>query len=156
MEEPLTASGSLIEGMSEIKVPRKAGTCTRCPIEINLADSAHPESQWECKVYLHKKYFFEGSKSKPIGVSRNRPLGPWILMEPEDYHFATVMSKNAVGHVLHWAQLATLNPSKSPEYYKPSINHDTPDTPETLQVKFSPNCVRVEVRISSTAIWSHS
>jgi len=79
-----TGKSSLIEGMSEIKVPRSAGTCTRCPLEINLSESA--DDAWSCKIYLHKKYMYEGTlgTSRPYGknlhkvegATRSRPLGP--------------------------------------------------------------------------------
>ncbi|CAK48306.1 uncharacterized protein An11g02390 [Aspergillus niger] len=60
---------SLIEGMSEIKVPRSAGTCTRCPMEINLCDG-EPDQPWTCKVFLSRKYMFDASKK--IGkISKN-------------------------------------------------------------------------------------
>jgi hypothetical protein len=55
-----TGKSSLIEGMSEIKVPRSAGTCTRCPLKINLSAS-DPDQPWSCRVYLSRKYMFDGS-----------------------------------------------------------------------------------------------
>ena len=136
---PGTGKSSLIEGISEIRVPRKAGVCTRCPIEINISEGAHP---WKCEVYLHKVYFYEGSKFQNAGASRNRPLGPWTEQHAEDQHFATVSTKEEVGQILHWAQLATLNPGYPPESYKPAPDR-RPN--ESLQVKFSPNVVRVKI-----------
>jgi len=56
-----TGKSSLIEGMSEIKVPRSAGTCTRCPLEINLTEDTYPEGQWSCRVFLHRKYIYQGN-----------------------------------------------------------------------------------------------
>ena len=44
--------------------------------------------------------------------------------------------------MLRWAQLATLNPGNSHEMYKPGNNHMTLDT---IQVKFSPNVVRIDI-----------
>lgn len=57
---------------SEIKVPRKAGVCTRvsvsemfsgaetdniqCPLEINLIENAEGSDPWVCVVSLYKKY----------------------------------------------------------------------------------------------------
>ena len=113
-----TGKSSLIEGMSEIKVPRSSGTCTRCPLEINLSDSS--ADAWSCKVFLCKKYMYEGTqgqaatrgKGKPEVATRQRPLGPWILQDTEEIFFATVSSKEAVPHVLKLAQLATLNPGE--------------------------------------------
>lgn len=60
-----TGKSSLIEGMSEIKVPRSAGTCTRCPMEINLSHS-EPSQPWTCKVYISRKYMFDGSRKIKI------------------------------------------------------------------------------------------
>jgi GTP-binding protein EngB required for normal cell division len=45
-----TGKSSLIEGLSEIKMPRSAGTCTRCPIEINLTES-EPGQEWDCHIF---------------------------------------------------------------------------------------------------------
>ena len=138
-----TGKSSLIEGISQIKVPRQAGACTRCPMEIKLSlDTSHP---WKCDIYLHKTYMFDGSNTKMVGSTRGRPLGPWqSLQVPEDTHFATVneAEKDRVPDILYWAQLATLNPGKSPNLYKIG-NRETMDT--KLQVKFSPNRVRMEV-----------
>lgn len=57
---------------SEIKVPRKAGVCTRvsfpelfpnaesdniqCPLEINLVENSGGSDPWVCIVSLYKKY----------------------------------------------------------------------------------------------------
>ena len=113
-----TGKSSLIEGMSEIQVPRSSGTCTRCPLEINLSDTS--TDAWSCKVFLCKKYLYEGTqgqvasrgKGRPEAATRQRPLGPWILQDTEEVFFATISAKEAVPDVLKLAQLATLNPSK--------------------------------------------
>lgn len=122
-------------------MPRSSGTCTRCPLEINLTDNMEHDGSWICKVYLYKNYHFDSSFRR-IGATRSQPLGPWAPQEPEDIPFATLNSKEGVPEVLKWAQLATLNPSKSPDRYKPGLNSSTP---QTIQVKFSPNCVRLDV-----------
>ncbi|KAL9100044.1 MAG: hypothetical protein Q9163_004537 [Psora crenata] len=144
-----TGKSSLIEGMSEIKVPRKAGTCTRCPLEINLAES--PSGNWVCKVSLFKKYLYEGNLgsaqpqfrglAKSEGATRARPLGPWSVQDPEDFHFATITSKSDVPDVLYRAQLATLNPGSDYEKYMPG----KPAPIDYHQVKFSPNIVRLDI-----------
>jgi hypothetical protein len=61
---------------------------------------------------------------------------------PENSHFATVKSKDEVSSALRWAQLAILNPGTSIDKYKPGFNTRTL---ETLEVKFSPNIVRVDI-----------
>src|SRR5277367_1161000 len=46
---------SLIESISQIKVPRATGTCTRCPMEVILTSgglTSGPETSWHCKVSL--------------------------------------------------------------------------------------------------------
>ena len=78
------------------------------------------------------------------GTKAERQRGPWERQDPEDQLFATVSNKGEVGKVIHRAQLAILNPSTPPDRYKPGA--DDP-IPTSLQVKFSPNCVRVEVSI---------
>lgn len=40
---------SLVEAISEIKVPRSEGTCTRCPFEIRLQNA---DVEWTCQVRL--------------------------------------------------------------------------------------------------------
>ncbi|KAI9876220.1 MAG: hypothetical protein M1830_007009, partial [Pleopsidium flavum] len=130
---------SLIEAISEIKVPRSVGTCTRCPLEINLTESVESKGKWVCKVWLHKKYM--RIDQSPAG-SRARPLGPWAPQEPEDFLFATIHSKEEVGEVLYWAQLATLNPGQPYEKYTPG---EHAYTARTFASKFSPNVVRLDI-----------
>ena len=145
-----TGKSSLIEGMSEIKVPRSAGTCTRCPLEINLTESS--TSDWSCSVSLCKKYMYEGNLgirntqargfARSEGATRDRPLGPWMAQDVEDIHFASVTSKDDVASVLQLAQLATLNPGTAPEVYMPNQRHVVN---HTIQVKFSPNVIRLDI-----------
>ena len=143
-----TGKSSLIEGMSEIKVPRSAGTCTRCPLEINLTEST---TVWNCNVSLSKKYMYEGNLGirtqargfiRSEGATRDRPLGPWRPQDTEDIHFATITSKDDVADVLQLAQLATLNPGTSPDNYMPGQRHIANTS---LQVKFSPNMIRLDI-----------
>ena len=139
-----TGKSSLIEAMSEIKVPRSAGTCTRCPLEINLSQSE--ADAWKCIVTLSKKYTYEGNLGnrhpgkglfRSEGATRDRPLGPWLLQDIEDLHFTTINSKDEVPEVLRLAQLATLNPGNNHKQYLPGK-----DPSPYLQVKFSPNVIR--------------
>ena len=131
-----TGKSSLIEGISEIKVPRSAGTCTRCPMELNISESSAP---WSCQVTLHKKFIYTTAKS--AGATKTRPLGPWMLQEAEDYPFATVTNKKDVADMIYLAQMATLNPRNAPEKYLPGM----PKSNDQHQVKFSPNVVRLDI-----------
>ncbi|KAI2402087.1 hypothetical protein LOZ67_000843 [Ophidiomyces ophidiicola] len=130
-----TGKSSLIEGISEIKVPRSSGCCTRCPLEINLSESDNP---WICRVLLMKRYLYV-PKGRP--TSKN-PLGPWIEQELEEILFDTLTDKSMLEKVLKWAQIATLNPARSPKDFGPDNDNDTYTF---TQVKFSPNVVRLDI-----------
>ena len=136
-----TGKSSLIEGMSEIKVPRSAGTCTRCPMEINLTNSSEPSQSWVCRVFLSRRYMFDATKK--VQVKKSQPLGPWVEQEPEDEDFATLFDKGQVQDTLKWAQLAILNPGRPSTDYIPGQNVGTDDS--HYQVKFSPNVVRLDI-----------
>lgn len=112
-----TGKSSLIEGMSEIKVPRSAGTCTRCPMEVNLTHSSEPGQTWVCRVFLSRRYVYDATKK--VQVKRSQPLGPWVEQAPEDEEFATLFDKSQVQDTLKRAQLAILNPGKLSADYIP-------------------------------------
>ncbi|TQB74446.1 hypothetical protein MPDQ_004747 [Monascus purpureus] len=135
-----TGKSSLIEGMSEIKVPRSAGTCTRCPMEINLSES-NPGEAWTCRVLLSRKYMFDGSRK--VTKLPKKSLGPWVEQEEETEEFCILKDKSKVQEALRWAQLAILNPSQPTNYYAPDNNPNT--DPSFTQVKFSPNVVRLDI-----------
>lgn len=123
-------------------------------MEINLSENTDTNALWTCKVSLFKKYIYEGvqgkfctakgrpSSAKSEGATRARPLGPWILQDGENLHFATLTSKSQVSEVLRLAQLATLNPSKPFQDYIPGAQGGFENS---NQVQFSPNVVRLEV-----------
>ena len=125
---------SVVEAISEIKVPRASGTCTRCPIQINLTtDATQP---WSCILKLHKKFSFFGRKG-----SQNLSSSPWKeQVEPQDIWTSTVNSKADLEVLLERAQTATLNPSESPE--KVMIG----TTPSKNQVAFSPNVIQLDIK----------
>ncbi|PWY82262.1 hypothetical protein BO83DRAFT_374785 [Aspergillus eucalypticola CBS 122712] len=110
---------SLIEGMSEIKVPRSAGTCTRCPMEINLCEG-EPDQPWTCKVFLSRKYMYDASKKIGKISKKSQSLGPWQEQEQqEDELFTTLTDKLDLVEVIRWAQLAILNPGRPSSEYCP-------------------------------------
>ncbi|PWY64084.1 dynamin family protein [Aspergillus eucalypticola CBS 122712] len=134
---------SLIEGMSEIKVPRSAGTCTRCPMEINLCEG-EPDQPWTCKVFLSRKYMYDASKKIGKISKKSQSLGPWQEQEQqEDELFTTLTDKLDLVEVIRWAQLAILNPGRPSSEYLPGQNSET--DPDYCQVKFSPNVVRLDI-----------
>ncbi|KAK2761761.1 hypothetical protein FQN54_001589 [Arachnomyces sp. PD_36] len=141
-----TGKSSLIESMSEIKAPRSAGCCTRCPLEINLSESKDSSSSWTCHVLLTRRYVFcpEARMGKiSLAATKKKPLGPWIEQDPEEYHFITLTDKNKLADAIKWAQLATLNPGSSHTDFIPGQNSETDENHR--EVKFSPNVVRLDI-----------
>ncbi|KAJ5189399.1 Dynamin [Penicillium cf. griseofulvum] len=134
-----TGKSSLIEGISEIKVPRSEGTCTRCPLEINLSES---DDAWKCVIHLSRRYVFDPSKRLKV-PKKSQPLGPWIAIGgQDDEHFVTLDNKQEVERAIGCAQLAILNPSTDPQDFVPGTMADMSHIP---QVKFSPNAVRLDI-----------
>ena len=135
-----TGKSSLIEGISEIKVPRHAGTCTRCPLEINLVESSGINSRWTCKITLVTRYHHDSELLER--ATKSRPLGPWREQDTaEKFHFATLISKAQVEDALHRAQLAILNIGNPHEDYKLGL----PLPKDKLKVKFSPNVIQLDI-----------
>ncbi|KAJ6127111.1 hypothetical protein N7523_002723 [Penicillium sp. IBT 18751x] len=137
-----TGKSSLIEGISEIKVPRSAGTCTRCPMEINLSE-CEPEESWKCTIFLSFRYWYDANKKFRTMLKKSEALGPWIqAIDQEDELFITLTDKSKIQDAIRWAQLAILNPGADFHRYVPGKNALTS---ETIEVKFSPNVVRLDI-----------
>ncbi|KAJ6557932.1 P-loop containing nucleoside triphosphate hydrolase protein [Mycena capillaripes] len=84
---------SVVEAISGIKVPRDAGTCTRCPMECRLSSST---SAWSCRISIRLEF-------DEFGRARQ---------EIEEYRFIDIItSKDEVEVALRRAQFAVLNPS---------------------------------------------
>jgi len=105
-----------------------------------------------CQISLYKRYVYGGSQGKSSnssvsttkeGATKARPLGPWILQDPEDTHFASTTKKDEVADLLEWAQTATLNPRSPCDFYLPTSPNFKGD--KAYQVKFSPNVVRLDI-----------
>ena len=111
---------SLIESISQIKVPRATGTCTRCPMEVVLT-SGSPETNWHCKVSLR--------------IEAGQQLGV--------VDFDQTNIKDEVPQILRRAQLAILNPSTSFSHFikldeEQCITHNR-------ELNFSRNTVVLEI-----------
>ena len=135
-----TGKSSLIEGISEIKVPRNAGACTRCPLEMNLVQQSGNHPQWICKITLITKYHHDSDLLER--ATKGRPLGPWVLQDrAEKFHFATLTSKAEVEEALFRAQRAILDIGNDHENYKMGLSLPKPK----LEVKFSPNVIQLDI-----------
>lgn len=77
----------------QIKVPRDAGTCTRCPMECRLSSST---GNWSCRISIRREFDDHG---KPLN-------------EISEVRFGRVLKdKNEVEDTLRRAQFAVLNPT---------------------------------------------
>ncbi|KZT74598.1 hypothetical protein DAEQUDRAFT_660676 [Daedalea quercina L-15889] len=82
---------SLIEAISGVKVPRDAGTCTRCPMECRLLSSA---GAWSCQISIRWEFHPNGRRRTNV----------------EEVPFGNVLTEKAdVEMMLRRAQVAVLN-----------------------------------------------
>ncbi|KAF2452910.1 P-loop containing nucleoside triphosphate hydrolase protein [Lineolata rhizophorae] len=128
---------SLVEAISEIKVPRAAGTCTRCPLQIKLARSPNQAASWQAEVSLHRTYDYNKSPRERSKYSKH-----WELRDqPVSIKLCSVSDRDDLEDVIVRAQAATLNPSVDPHVFmQPGADIAYSET------KFSPNvvCINVE------------
>lgn len=131
---------SLIEGISEITVPREAGTCTRAPLEISLEPTEH--LPWQCDIKLVKKYDYVGGLPPRLDESgKPPPFWPWEKKTVPTYtDFAIVRDKKALENVIRQAQFATLNPHVHPGEFR-SVDISGRST----FVEFSPNVISLKI-----------
>jgi hypothetical protein len=115
---------SLIEAISQIKVPRASGTCTRCPMEVILTKDSQ-QSGWHCKVSL--RIDNTDIAGRQLGV----------------FDFGETKEKDEVPDILRRAQLAILNPSRPFSHFF-SLDEDQ-CSKHDREVNFSRNTVVLEI-----------
>jgi hypothetical protein len=126
---------SLIEAMSEIKVPRDSGICTRCVVQITLRCGNGLNAHWVCHVSLVKRYTYDPNSD------RSDTLYPWVEQAvPSITNFGNVHDKDKLEELIRLAQVATLNPQTRPESF---LNTSYLD--HSRKVEFSPNVVAIEI-----------
>lgn len=114
---------SLIEAISQIKVPRASGTCTRCPMEVVLS-CGDPE-EWHCKVSL--RFDHSDIAGQMLGT----------------FKFGETDVKDNVPDLLRCAQLAILNPGKSYSSFSNLTEAECKD--HRREILFSRNTVVLEI-----------
>ena len=114
---------SIIEAISQIKVPRASGTCTRCPMEVVLARSS--EVGWHCEVSLR--------------FDHNEVPGSMV----GTHSFAKTNNKDAVPVILRQAQLAILNPNEPLDTFRNLDENQCKD--HRITQSFSRNTVVMEI-----------
>ncbi|KLO12396.1 hypothetical protein SCHPADRAFT_853916 [Schizopora paradoxa] len=80
---------SLVEAVSGIRVPRAAGTCTRCPMEVNL--KSRPGA-WSCQISLRFEYDQHGLPLADVSLI---PFGV-ALASPDDVEIALMRAQAAI------------------------------------------------------------
>jgi GTPase SAR1 family protein len=120
---------SLIEAISGIKVPRAAGTCTRCPMEVILL-KGHPSVQWRAKLSLRiEQCDIDGQQ---LGV----------------FEFGETTEPNEVTLLLQRAQLAILNPDRPFLAFSELKSEEC--TLDTRRISFSSNTIVLEISGAGT------
>ncbi|KZS95232.1 hypothetical protein SISNIDRAFT_484101 [Sistotremastrum niveocremeum HHB9708] len=114
---------SLIESISQIKLPRDSGTCTRCPMECRLGRAP----QWSCDIHLRLAFDTNGVPLKEV----NEVTFGSTLFDPAD-----------VEKQLRRAQRAILRPDIDLQNF---LNDDDLTIAGKKPLSFSHNCVCLRV-----------
>ncbi|KAF2472329.1 P-loop containing nucleoside triphosphate hydrolase protein [Lindgomyces ingoldianus] len=138
---------SVIEAISGIKVPRAGGTCTRCPMFIQLQSSAGAEAQWEAKVYIRKAYTYLIPKiinPRLREQARQERYYPWQQkFSPDEVLFAQTTNSDNLEVLIYRAQLAILNPTADLTRFVPGTAREI--LSDDRETEFSPNVVCVYI-----------
>ncbi|KAF3037123.1 hypothetical protein E8E12_007575 [Didymella heteroderae] len=134
-----TGKSSVIEAISGIKTPRDTGTCTRCPLFIELQPAADANSSWRAEIQLLRLYDL---LTDPRHRGMDTEFPGWIpAAVPGKTAFAQVNNPDDLESYIRCAQRATLSPLEDPQaFLDPSF--DDRDIHRTL---FSPNIVCITV-----------
>lgn len=123
---------SLVETISGVRVPRDAGTCTRCPMEINLINTP---GHWSCTVTLRFEFDSSGNRLLETLIV---PFGP-VLGHVDEVELA-----------LRRAQAAILSHPMDPNSFLSKTKHEldyyrSRDAFLGGTQKFSKNCVVLDI-----------
>jgi GTPase SAR1 family protein len=134
---------SLVETLSGIKVPRADGCCTRCPLEVNLIGKDGP---WKCHLFLVKEYDYIADPRTSLKACRKHPMGPWSpRTQAQVQFFGEAENREEVHDLVHRAQLAILNPTADLTGYVLGPGPKDDVISQSLEVKFSPNIIRLDI-----------
>lgn len=133
---------STIENISETKLPKSTGTCTRCPFQITLQSSNVSIKFW--KISLSRTHYYSPHNPQPCLNGKLSEFYPWLENQqdkPDVIEFATIDNLEKLEDALRRAQLATLNPQTDPREYLDMATLK----PDSFEVEFSPNKICIEV-----------
>jgi len=149
-----SGKSSLIEAISNIKVPRDVGTCTRCPLQISLTSDGSENPSWLCNISLLKKFdYYKPGQLPDIDevTGKPPPFYPWMQRDsPIATSFMTVRNKNDLEAAIRAAQVATLNPGVNPKTY---VGIDA--AVGAISVEFSPNLICLDVSLLAIFSFHH-
>eukprot|EP00798_Chlamydomonas_sp_ICE-L_P022082 gene22082-29146_t len=96
-----SGKSSVVEAIAGIPLPRKDGTCTRCPTEVRLKRAtAHSKAtasdEWRCRILLKREFDQDGNKLSQV---------------PTEEEFCTIHKPADVAICVEAAQFALLNPA---------------------------------------------
>lgn len=117
-----SGKSSLIEAISQIKLPQDVGTCTRCPMEVRLCEETE-KREWSCTVSLRFNSQLEHER-------------------PRTEFFAKTSNKGDVEIILRRAQLAILNPNQAIENF---VNLDVATHTAAPARPFSEDMIVVDI-----------
>lgn len=139
---------SLMSALTEVKLPRDQGICTKCPANIKTSSA----TKWSCKISLHQKYRYvhTGRTINESTVRPSNPYPPWVKQDvPEEKLFMTTDKKDDLEAGIKWAQLALLNHDTDYRLFMPGTGDrargDYQEERQIAEAKFSPNLIVVEI-----------
>ncbi|KAH6629293.1 P-loop containing nucleoside triphosphate hydrolase protein [Boeremia exigua] len=134
-----TGKSSVIEAISGIKTPRDTGTCTRCPLFIELQPSADPRGTWHAEIHLMRQYEVDLDPRRPYAEIEFQGWVPAAVQTTTP--FAQTNDPDQLEYLIRCAQRATLSPLENPaSFLDPTFDHR--DIHKTL---FSPNVVCISI-----------
>lgn len=129
----------MIEAISGIKTPRDTGTCTRCPLFIELQPSADPRDVWHARISLMRQYDVDVHPRKDSTDIEFEGWVPAVAQRPVP--FTETDDPAQLEYLIRCAQRATLSPLENPQsFLDPSF--DDRGIHKTL---FSPNVICISV-----------
>ncbi|KAI5117486.1 hypothetical protein M0805_009549 [Coniferiporia weirii] len=124
---------SLVEAVSGIRVPRDGGTCTRCPMEVNLISAS---GVWSCRITLRLEFDHAGNRLTEVLCI---PFGS-PLTSRDDVELTLRRAQAAIlNHHRESADTFLLKSRDDLEYYR------TPGAFKNGTLKFSKNAVVVDI-----------
>jgi GTPase SAR1 family protein len=132
---------SMMSALTGTNIPRKNGTCTRCPANIVTAAA----ETWSCTISLSQKYEYVQPRQpvKPQDVTQQNPFYPWRERDLQTIQFKVLTDKTELEDAMKWAQIALLNHNH--KSFIPGAGQRWKEDDVTTEAEFSPNVVVVSI-----------